>query len=89
MSNIKMSKSIENIKLSNKTPALFVDGNVLAINENGFGELVFFQIEKTTGEKVEATGIGTYRMPIEQLEALKTTIENTIDTHNKKQKNKK
>ena len=84
MSNIKMRSFKEAININNKEPALVVDGNLLSISSNGVGELVFFQVDTSIDSSVEATGIGTYRMPLSQLEALKTTIENAITVHAKK-----
>ena len=76
-----------NINIIAKPVASATDGNALRIQDNGQVELTFFQVvpsNQPNPETLDATGVASVRMTLEQLEQLKDLIVKALNQHKTK-----
>lgn len=82
-------KKAKELKLLSKPPTLAVDGNFIGLNDKNYGDLTFFQISNQTKEVVEANGVASIRMTLEQFKLLRDSLIKVIGEHEKKMTEKK
>lgn len=82
-------KKGQELKLLSKPPTLAVDGNFIGLNDKNYGDLTFFQISNQTDEIVEANGVSSVRMTLEQFKLLRDSLIKIIEEHEKKMTEKK
>ncbi|MCL5019779.1 MAG: hypothetical protein M1426_04840 [Patescibacteria group bacterium] len=78
----------QELKLLSKPPTLAVDGNFIGLNDKNYGDLTFFQISNQTDKVVEANGVASIRMTLEQFKLLRDSLIKVIDEHQKKTEKK-
>lgn len=82
-------KKKEELKLLSKPPTLAVDGNAIGLNDKNYGDLTFFQIAQKVDNIVQANGVASIRMTLEQFKLLRDSLIKVIEEHEKKMAEKK
>lgn len=77
------------LKLVSKPFGLAMDGHAITIRDDNTVEVVFFQIVDQAGNEINASGLATIRMTVEQLKALSNAINITIKEHEEKKRGQK
>ena len=77
------------LNLVSKPFGLAMDGHAITIRDDNTGEIVFFQIVDQVGNEINAGGLATIRMTVEQLKTLSNSINTTIKQHEEKKRGKK
>lgn len=73
-----------NINITNKPIASAVDGNAVRIQDNGQAEITFFQVvpsNQPNPETLDATGVASVRMTLDQLEQLRNILGTALEQH--------
>ncbi|HEX5447981.1 MAG TPA: hypothetical protein VFW90_02155 [Candidatus Saccharimonadales bacterium] len=77
-----MESPEENIKLRYSVPIVTIDGNVVAISDQGAPTLLFFQAREQHGDHTHADVVAAVRLSnIDDLENLNKAIKDTINRH--------
>lgn len=78
----------QELKIVSKPPALATDGSGIHMNDNGDAEIVFFQITSKKDGYVEAQGVSSIRMRINELKIFYDLLTKAISNYEDKQKPK-
>jgi hypothetical protein len=77
----------ENTKMNYVTPVAVQDGNLISLNENGVGNLAFYQIRKVTGSHIDELDIvGSFHVAnVQDLKNYRDTLTQVIDNYEKQE----
>lgn len=78
------------LNLISKPPMFAIDGHIINITDQNVADVIFFQVAKKDGDNsIDANGIASVRMTVDQLKSLSGAITNTIKQHEENIKKKK
>lgn len=83
----KTQQKAPELKILSRPHAMAVDGNSIVVQDDQkYGDLTFFQIYNKVDNVLEAHGVATLRLTVDQLKALNNMLGKVISAHEEKTK---
>lgn len=74
----KSQNKQQELRIVSKPPTVVADGHALLMNNPESGDLIFLQIRNKQSDMVEAEGVASIRLNLDQLRALSRVINEAV-----------
>ena len=81
---LKKTEKKQEIQIISKPPTLSVDGNSVFITDQGYGDITFIQVVNRNEDVIQAIGVASVRLPLDQLKSFNESLTSAIKDHEEK-----